>query len=84
MSTKFTEYYKEDAKKRRERKSQSLSKDKVEVEQLKKKVEMLEAKVDDRAVAEMVDEKIRAITPQGFWRASCMECGRSPGANTRA
>ena len=60
-SMKFCEYYKEDAKKRRERKRQWSAKDKAEVEQLKKKVEMLEAKVDDRAVAEMVHEKIRAI-----------------------
>src|SRR3954462_2973216 len=47
-SMKFIEYYKEDAKKRRERKNQSAAKDKAEVEELKLKVKTLEAKVDEK------------------------------------
>jgi hypothetical protein len=44
MSMMFHEYYKEDAKKRKERKSQMLSRDKSEVEELRQKVQELEAK----------------------------------------
>ena len=43
-SVKFREYYKEDAKKRKERKSQMSARDKAEVEELRQKVSMLEAK----------------------------------------
>jgi len=57
---KFREYYKEDNKKRRERKTQS----KAEVELLKKKVHDLEAtKVDETTVDKLVEEKLRKLLP---------------------
>ena len=64
-SMKFTEYYKEDAKKRKERKNQSAAKDKAEVEELKLKVKTLEAKVDEKAMDKLLEEKLRAIIPLG-------------------
>ena len=65
-SMKFTEYYKEDTKKRRERKNQSAAKDKAEVEELKLKVKTLEAKVDEKAMDKLLEEKLRAIIPPGL------------------
>ena len=65
-SMKFTEYYKEDAKKRRERKNQSAAKDKAEVEELKLKVKTLEEKVDEKAMDKLLEEKLRAIIPPGL------------------
>jgi hypothetical protein len=57
---KFREYYKEDNKKRRERKTHS----KAEVELLKKKVHDLEAtKVDETTVDKLVEEKLRKLLP---------------------
>jgi phage I-like protein len=58
---KVGKYYKEDAKKRKERKTQSAARDKAEVQELRKKLQSLEEKVDDRAV----DERIRAVIPMG-------------------
>ena len=56
-SVKFGEYYKDENRKRRERKSST-----AEVERLKKKVEDLEAKkVDESTVDKMVEEKLRAF-----------------------
>ena len=58
-SVKFGEYYKDENRKRRERKSST-----AEVERLKKKVEDLEAKkVDESTVDKMVEEKLRAFLP---------------------
>ena len=57
---KFGEYYKDEIKKRKERKSQSSAKDKEEVEELKKKMESIPL-----LVAEKVEEKICDIIPQG-------------------
>ena len=85
-SMKFTEYYKEDAKKRRERKNQSAAKDKSEVEELKLKVKTLEAKVDEKAMDILVDEKLCTIIPPGLFeglavwnaggRQGTMNCSR--------
>jgi len=59
-SVKFGEYYKDDTKKRRERKTHSTA----EVELLKKKVHDLEAtKVDESTVDKLVEEKLRAFLP---------------------
>ena len=57
-SMKFGEYYKDDIKKRRERKSQSSAKEKEKVEQLQKQVESI-----PDIVAQKVEERIRDIIP---------------------
>ena len=59
-SMKFGEYYKDEIKKRKERKSQSTAKEKEEVEELKKKVDSI-----PQLVAEKVEEKIHDIIPPG-------------------
>ena len=62
---KFKEYYKEDAKKRRERKNQ----DKAAIAELKMKVQTLEEKaVDQKTVDKLVEEKLRSMTPLSFSR----------------
>jgi hypothetical protein len=53
---KFREYYKEDAKKRRERRSTVSLQDKAEVEELRQKVSMLEAKQATSMDKEEVDK----------------------------
>lgn len=60
-SMKFGEYYKDEIKKRKERKSQSAAKEKEEVEEPKKKVDSFL-----QLVAEKVEEKIREIIPPGL------------------
>ena len=65
-SVKFGEYYKEENKKRREKKTQST------VQVLAKQVEDLKAsKLDEEAVNAMVDrkveEKLRALLPPQLW-----------------
>lgn len=60
-SMKFGEYYKDEIKKRKERKSQSAAKEKEEVEELKKKVDSFL-----QLVAEKVEEKIHEIIPPGL------------------
>jgi hypothetical protein len=54
---KFGEYYKDEIKKRKERKTQSAA----EVEELKKKVDSF-----PQLVAEKVEERIREIIPPGL------------------
>lgn len=68
-SMKVADYYQSDSKTRKERRT--MSKDKAEVLELKKKVESLEqGKVDlpmvDKLVEERVDERIRALIPPGL------------------
>ena len=63
-SMKFKEYYKEDAKKRRERKNQ----DKAAVAERKIKVQTLEEKaVDQKTVDKLVEEKLRSMIPHEFF-----------------
>jgi hypothetical protein len=52
---KVSEYYRLDAKTRKERRS---TKDKAEVQELKKKVESLEKIVDPTEMSKLVDEKL--------------------------
>jgi hypothetical protein len=67
-SMKVGEYYKSDGKKRKERK---MAREKAEVEELRKKMQSLEHKVEKRdkvhasAVNKRVEERIRAIIPLG-------------------
>jgi hypothetical protein len=64
---KVSEYYGSDAKTRKERR---LTKDKAEVQELKKKVESLEKIVDPTEMSKLVDEKLheklRQIIPPGL------------------
>jgi phage terminase Nu1 subunit (DNA packaging protein) len=53
---KVSEYYGSDAKSRKERR---LTKDKAEVQELKKKVESLEKIVDPTKMSKLVDEKLQ-------------------------
>jgi hypothetical protein len=66
-SMKFREYYKEDNKKRRERRSAMSSEDKAEVEELRQKVSMLEAKqatsMDKEEVDKLFEKKLRDFLP---------------------
>lgn len=66
-SMKVSEYYGSDAKSRKERRS---TKDKAEVQELKKKVESLEKIVDPTEMSKLVDEKLqeklRQIIPPGL------------------
>lgn len=63
-STKFREYYNEEAKKRKERRSQSAAQDQAEKEELKRKIAHLEAsKVDQDEVNAIVQQKILELLP---------------------
>jgi hypothetical protein len=60
---KVSEYYGSDAKMRKERRS---TKDKAEVQELKKKVESLEKRVDPTEMSKLLDERLRQIIPPGL------------------
>jgi hypothetical protein len=63
-STKFREYYHEEAKKRKERRSQSAAQDQAEKEELKRKIAHLEkSKVDQDEVNAIVQQKILELLP---------------------
>jgi hypothetical protein len=62
-SMKVSEYYGSDAKTRMERR---LTKDKAEVQELKKKVESLEKIVDPTEMSKLLDERLRQIIPPGL------------------
>ena len=63
-STKFREYYSEEAKKRKERRTQSAAQDQAEKEELKRKIAHLEAsKVDQDEVNAIVQQKILEMLP---------------------
>ena len=65
-SMKFINYYHSDDAAKRERR-RPANKDKVEVLELRKKVETLENQiVDSTAVAKLVDERLKSILPPGL------------------
>jgi hypothetical protein len=61
---KVSEYYGSDAKMRKERRTST--KDKAEVQELKKKVESLEKIVDPTEMSKLLDDRLRQITPPGL------------------
>ena len=64
-SMKFLQYYSMDTETRKERRK--TTRDKLEVMELRKKVESLEQeKVDSSTVDKLVEEKLRAILPPGL------------------
>jgi hypothetical protein len=63
-SMKVSEYYGLDAKTRKERRTST--KDKAEVQELKKKVESLEKIVDPTKMSKLLDERLRQIIPPGL------------------
>jgi hypothetical protein len=60
---KVSEYYELDAKMRKERRTST--KDKAEVQELKKKVESLEKIVDPTEISKLLDERLRRSSPLG-------------------
>jgi hypothetical protein len=63
-SMKVSEYYGSDAKTRKERRTST--KDKAEVQELKKKVESLEKIVDPTEMSKLLDERLWQIIPPGL------------------
>ncbi|KAK1611783.1 hypothetical protein QYE76_035456 [Lolium multiflorum] len=83
-SMKLSEYYRSDAKTRKERRT--TAKDKAQVQELKKKVESLEKMVAKKLaeMSKLLDEKTREITPPWLMEGLAAWNGRSTGADTCA
>ena len=87
LNMKVAEYYSSDPKSSKKER-RTTTKDKAEVQELKKKVATLEKRietektpVDPDQLNQLVDQRLRQLIPWVDGGVSCLECGGSKGAD---